>query len=138
MDRRRTGGGEERGEDAHEDVERELSFQPQASCAADELDELDEELEELEDVAEEDAEVYEDDEEDAQYDDEEEEEEEEDDDEEECRDCHEDDEDDDDDGLPYPGFVPVTFGFLTQYSKPRALCLQIITNPYPFSRTVLA
>jgi hypothetical protein len=39
-----------------------------------------------------------------------------------------------DEDLPYPGFVPITLGFLTQTSRPRALCLRMITNPYPFSR----
>ena len=38
-----------------------------------------------------------------------------------------------DEDLPYPGFVPITLGFLTQTSRPRALCLRMITNPYPFS-----
>lgn len=34
--------------------------------------------------------------------------------------------------LPYPGFRPVTMFCLTQTSRPRDLCLRIVTNPYPF------
>ncbi|KAF2353475.1 hypothetical protein FHG87_015771 [Trinorchestia longiramus] len=35
------------------------------------------------------------------------------------------------DSLPYPGFLAVTFGCLTQEAAPRAQCLKLITNPYP-------
>lgn len=38
---------------------------------------------------------------------------------------------DEDDSLPYPGFLAVTFGCLTQEAAPRAQCLALITNPYP-------
>ena len=47
-------------------------------------------------------------------------------------DAGQDDDEEDDDGLPYPGFVPITLGFMTQYSRPRNFCLRMITNPYPF------
>ncbi|KAG8196964.1 hypothetical protein JTE90_009023 [Oedothorax gibbosus] len=39
---------------------------------------------------------------------------------------------DDEIDLPYPGFRPVTMFCLTQTSRPRNLCLRIVTNPYPF------
>ncbi|KAI9552987.1 hypothetical protein GHT06_020874 [Daphnia sinensis] len=79
-------------------------------------EEVDEDLEDLE-------EEQEDDEDDEVVEEEEEEEEDQ-------VDGH--DEEEDDDGLPYPGFIPVTLGFMTQYSRPRNLCLRMITNPYPF------
>ena len=34
------------------------------------------------------------------------------------------------DDLPYPGFIPVIFGCLSQTSQPRRLLLRIITNPW--------
>lgn len=34
--------------------------------------------------------------------------------------------------LPFPGFVPVVLGYLTQETRPRSWCLKLITNPYPF------
>lgn len=39
--------------------------------------------------------------------------------------------------LPFPGFVPVVLGYLTQETWPRSWCLKLITNPYPFQYTVL-
>lgn len=39
---------------------------------------------------------------------------------------------DDGDSLPYPGFLAVTFGCLHQEAAPRAQCLALVTNPYPF------
>ena len=67
---------------------------------------------------------------------EEDEEEDYDDEEEEGVDCGADQEDQDydeeDQDLPYPGFIPVTLGFLTQTSRPRSWCLRLLTNPYPF------
>jgi hypothetical protein len=59
-------------------------------------------------------------------------EEEQDEDEEEEEDQVDGEEEEEDDGLPYPGFVPITLGFMTQYSRPRNFCLRMITNPYPF------
>ena len=85
-------------------------------------EELDEDLEDLEEEQED-----EEDDDDEVVEEEEEEEEEEGQDQEEVE-----EEEDEDDGLPYPGFVPITLGFLTQYSKPRTFCLRMITNPYPF------
>lgn len=41
-------------------------------------------------------------------------------------------EDEEDDQLPYPGFVPVSFKYLDQMTRPRSWCLAMITNPYPF------
>lgn len=38
--------------------------------------------------------------------------------------------------LPYPGFVPVAFRCLSQTSQPRSLFLRIITNPYPFFKSI--
>lgn len=38
--------------------------------------------------------------------------------------------------LPYPGFPAVSLKYLTQTTKPRNWCLKLITNPYPFSRTI--
>ena len=35
--------------------------------------------------------------------------------------------------LPYPGFVEYSLKYLSQDAKPRNWCLQLITNPYPFS-----
>jgi hypothetical protein len=82
---------------------------------------VDEDLEDLEEEQEEE-------DEDDEVEEEEEEEEEED-----QVDGQEEDEDQEaDDGLPFPGFVPVTLGFMTQYSRPRSFCLRMITNPYPF------
>ena len=86
-------------------------------------EELDEDLEDLE----EEQEDEEDDDDEVVEEEEEEEEEEEGQDQEEVE-----EEEEEDDGLPYPGFVPITLGFLTQYSKPRTFCLRMITNPYPF------
>ncbi len=40
------------------------------------------------------------------------------------------------DELPYPGFIPVAFKCLTQTSQPRALCLKLITWPYPFLKNI--
>jgi hypothetical protein len=34
------------------------------------------------------------------------------------------------DNLPYPGFIPVICGCLSQTSQPRSLILKIITNPW--------
>lgn len=45
--------------------------------------------------------------------------------------------DDEDDGLPYPGFLPITWGCLYQTTAPRNYCLAMITNPYPFTLSVL-
>ncbi|XP_059352397.1 voltage-dependent T-type calcium channel subunit alpha-1G-like isoform X2 [Daphnia carinata] len=87
-------------------------------------DEVDEDLEDLEEEQEED------DDDEVVEDEEEEEEEEED-----QVDGH--DEEEDDDGLPYPGFIPVTLGFMTQYNRPRNLCLRMITNPW-FERVSMA
>lgn len=123
MDRRWTERGEGGGGDDADASAPEVA--EHSDREGDEYD--DEDLDEdLEDVAEEDEpEAYD---EDAAYDE----------DNDECPNCQDDQEeeddheDDDDDGLPFPGFVPVTFGFLTQYSRPRAICLRIITNPYPF------
>jgi hypothetical protein len=84
-------------------------------------EEVDEDLEDLEEEQEEE------DEDDDEVEEEEEEEEEED-----QVDGQEEDEEEEDDGLPFPGFVPVTLGFMTQYSRPRSFCLRMITNPYPF------
>ena len=38
----------------------------------------------------------------------------------------------DEPNLPYPGFTEYSLKYLTQDSKPRIWCLQLITNPYPF------
>ncbi|KAA0186842.1 hypothetical protein HAZT_HAZT008259 [Hyalella azteca] len=43
---------------------------------------------------------------------------------------------DEEDSLPYPGFLAVTFGCLTQEAAPRAQCLALITNPYPLLQTL--
>lgn len=40
--------------------------------------------------------------------------------------------DGDDEDLPYPGFVPVAFRYLTQNTFPRNVCLRLVTHPYPF------
>ena len=84
-----------------------------------EAEEVDEDLEDLE-------EEQEDDDDDDEVVEEEEEEE---------VDGQDGEEEEEDDGLPYPGFVPVTLGFMTQYSRPRNFCLRMITNPYPFFAT---
>lgn len=36
--------------------------------------------------------------------------------------------------LPYPGFPAISLKYLTQTTKPRNWCLQLITNPYPFAK----
>lgn len=41
-------------------------------------------------------------------------------------------EDSSEDDLPFPGFMPITCGFLTQNSKFRFFCLTAVQNPYPF------
>uniref|UniRef100_A0AAG5D6S3 Ion transport domain-containing protein n=1 Tax=Anopheles atroparvus TaxID=41427 RepID=A0AAG5D6S3_ANOAO len=40
----------------------------------------------------------------------------------------------DEPNLPYPGFTEFSLKYLTQDSKPRIWCLQLITNPYPFQQ----
>ncbi|EAT41534.1 AAEL006842-PA [Aedes aegypti] len=36
--------------------------------------------------------------------------------------------------LPYPGFAEYSLKYLSQDTKPRIWCLQLITNPYPFQK----
>jgi len=38
-----------------------------------------------------------------------------------------------DDDLPFPGFVPLTLGYLTQTNRLRHFCLRMITNSYPLT-----
>lgn len=37
------------------------------------------------------------------------------------------------DDLPFPGFAPLTLGYLTQTNRVRHFCLRMITNSYPFT-----
>ncbi|XP_065204837.1 voltage-dependent T-type calcium channel subunit alpha-1H-like isoform X2 [Planococcus citri] len=39
-------------------------------------------------------------------------------------------EDEEEDQLPYPGFVPISFKYLDQMTRPRSWCLAMITNPW--------
>ncbi|GAB0089756.1 uncharacterized protein DMENIID0001_043590 [Sergentomyia squamirostris] len=40
--------------------------------------------------------------------------------------------------LPYPGFPEISLKYLTQDTKPRNWCLQLITNPYPFQMSLIS
>lgn len=39
--------------------------------------------------------------------------------------------------LPYPGFAEFSLKYLSQDTKPRIWCLQLITNPYPFQKLII-
>lgn len=39
--------------------------------------------------------------------------------------------------LPYPGFAQYSLKYLSQDTKPRIWCLQLITNPYPFQMFII-
>lgn len=39
--------------------------------------------------------------------------------------------------LPYPGFAEYSLKYLSQDTKPRIWCLQLITNPYPFQNIIV-